>query len=124
MSDINIHGVPLAPGGYSLTDKKIMVHDLTAPLSTSTVLFSADEFGGDSYRAPMWKESDGDMTPGLTTFVHTSLIGATQINFIIVNKAIEFIDEDYTFNIATGEIDRSPNQWQVGDKMITPYKPA
>jgi hypothetical protein len=127
MSDINIHGVPLAPGGYSLTDKHVMVHDLSAPLATSTVLVDATEFGsggGSGYAAPMWKEADGDMTAGLTTFSHASLIGATEMNFIIVNKVIEFIDEDYTFNSGTGEIDRAPNLWFAGDKMVTPHKPA
>lgn len=105
-----------------------MVHDQTAPLESSTVMVNATSLGGSSpvsgYAAPMWKESDGDMTSGLTTFSHASLIGATEMNFIIVNKAIEFIDEDYTFNSLTGEINRSPNQWQPGDKMVTPHKPG
>jgi len=126
MSDINIHGIPDAPGGYSLTGKKIMVHDPAAPLATSTVLVDPATIGGggSQYAAPMWKESDGDLTAGLTTFSNPVLIGATEMNFIIVNKTIEFIDEDYTFNSGTGEIDRSPNQWFAGDKMVTPYKPA
>lgn len=121
---INIHGIPDAPVGYSLTGKKIMVHDPLAPLATSTKLYPASSLGGGGgYAAPMWKESDGDMTAGLTTFTDASLVGATEMNFIIVNKVIEFIDEDYTFNSATGTITRT-NQWQVGDKMITPHKPA
>lgn len=123
MSDINIHGVPNAPGGYSLTGKKIMSHDPLAPLATSTVLIDPSTLGRDQYKAPMWKESDGDLTAGLTTFTNASLISATEINFIIVNKVIEFIDEDYTFVSGTGTITRV-NQFQVGDKMITPYKPA
>lgn len=122
MSDINIHGIPNAPGGYSLTSKKIMSHDPSAPLATSTVLVDATAFGGS--KAPMWKESDGDLTAGLTTFTNSTLIGATEMNFIIVNKVIEFINEDYIFNSGTGTIDRSPNQWQPGDKLVTPYKPA
>jgi hypothetical protein len=120
---INIHGIPNAPVGYSLTGKKIMVHDPLAPLSSSTKLYPTSNLGG-GYAAPMWKESEGDMTAGLTTFTHASLVGATEMNFIIVNKNIEFIDEDYTFDSVTGEIDRSPNEWQAGDKMITPHKPA
>lgn len=128
MSDINIHGIPNAPGGYSLTGKKVMVHDPVAPLATSTVLYDADGLGGggsgNGYKAQMWKEDDGDMTAGLTTFTNASLIGATEMNFIIVNKVIEFIDEDYTFDDVTGTIDRSPNTWAAGDKMVTPHKPA
>lgn len=120
---INIHGIPNAPVGYSLTGKKIMVHDPLAPLATSTKLYPADSIGSGGYAAPMWKEADGDMTAGLTTFTHTSLIGATQMNFIIVNKVIEFIDEDYTFDIDTGTITRV-NAWAEDDKMITPHKPA
>ena len=98
-----------------------MVHDQTAPLSSSTKLYPASSFG--NYAAPIWLESDGDMTAGLFTFVNTSLIGATQMNFIIVNKVIEFIDDDYTFDNVTGTITRI-NIWIAGDKMITPYKPA
>lgn len=124
---INIQQIPNAPGGYDLTNKKVMVHDQTAPLATSTVLVNATSFsggGGDGYAAPIWKEADGDMVAGQTDFQDNSLIGATNINFIIVNKIIEFIDDDYTFDDVTGTIDRSPNQWFAGDKMITPYKPA
>lgn len=122
MGDINIHGVPSAPGGYSLAGKKIMVHDPAAPLATSTVLFPAGSIGG-SYSAPIWKEADGDLTAGLNTFSNISLIGATEMNFIIVNKIIEFIDDDYSFVSGTGIIIRV-NQWQAGDIMITPHKPA
>jgi hypothetical protein len=123
MSDINIHGVPNAPGGYNLTGKKVMVHDPTAPLTTSTVMYPVNSLtGGGGYAAPMWKEADGDMTAGLTTFTHASLIGATQMNFIIVNKNIEFIDDDYSFNSGTGTITRV-NPWIAGDVMVTPYKP-
>ena len=124
---INIQQVPNAPGGYSLTGKKVMVHDQTAPLATSTVMVNATSLatGGSviGYAAPMWKESDGDMTAGLNTFSDASLIGASDINFIIVNKIIEFIDEDYTFNDVTGTITRT-NIWFAGDKMVTPYKPG
>lgn len=116
MADINIQQIDDAGPSYSLVGKKVMVHDDTAPLATSTVLVPAEAFG----RAPMWKQADGDMTAGLTTFTHADLIGM-ELNYIIVNKVIEFIDEDYTFNPATGTITRV-NLWQVGDKMITPYK--
>lgn len=125
MSDINIHGVPDAPGGYSLTGKKVMVHDDSAPLATSTVKVLATDLAGSGsgggYEAPMWKEADGDMTAGLNTFTHASIVGATEMNYIIVNKVIEFIDEDYTFDGTT--ITRT-NIWFAGDKMITPFKPA
>ena len=124
---INIQQIPNAPGGYSLTGKKVMVHDQTAPLATSTVLVNATSFGGSGgggYAAPIWKEADGDMVVSQTDFQHNDLIGATEMNFIIVNKIIEFINDDYTFDILTGTIDRSPNQWFAGDKMITPYKPS
>lgn len=126
MSDINIHGVPDAPGGYSLTGKVIMVHDQAAPLATSTVMVDATSLGGgsgNSYKAPIWKEADGDMTAGLFTFTNASLIGATEMNFIIVNKVIETIGTDYTFISGTGTITRV-NQWFAGDEMITPHKPA
>lgn len=76
-----------------------------------------------SYLAPIWKEADGDMTAGLTTFSHSTLIGATEMNFIVVNNLPEFIDVDYTFVSGTGTITRT-NQWFAGDKMVTPFKPA
>lgn len=122
---INIQGIPNAPGGYSLTGKKVMVHDSSAPLAASTVLYDASSLagGGVSGAAPMWKESSGHMTAGLFTFQHNSLIGATEMNMIIVNKVIEFVDDDFTFNSGTGTITRT-NEWQVGDKMVTPFKPA
>lgn len=122
MADINIQQIPDAPGGYDLAGKKVMVHDQSAPLATSTVLVDADAIGSGGYAAPIWTEG-ADMTAGLTTFTHASLIGATEMNFIIVNKVIEFITEDFTFVSATGTITRV-NQWQAGDKMITPHKPA
>jgi hypothetical protein len=123
MSSINIHGIPNAPGGYSLAGKKVMVHDPVAPLASSTKLVDATDFGGGGgYSAPMWKQADGDLVIGETDFTHASLVGATQINFIIVNKIVEFIDDDYTFDPVTGTIDRSPNQWFAGDKMVTPHK--
>jgi hypothetical protein len=122
MGSINIHGVPNAGVGYSLTGKKVMVHDPVAPLATSTVLVDATDLGSaGGYSAPMWTEAGGDMTEGSTTFTDASLIGATEMNFIIVNKVIEFIDEDYTFNNLTGTITRT-NEWQEGDKMVTPHK--
>jgi len=102
-----------------------MVHDPVAPLATSTVMVPATDFSGSGggYAAPIWTEADGDLTAGLTTFTNASLIAATEMNFIIVNKVIEFIDEDYTFNDVTGTITRN-NQWAAGDKMVTPHKPA
>jgi len=122
---INIQQVPNAPGGYSLTGKKIMVHDQTAPLATSTVMVNATSLGGGGssagYAAPIW--TDTDFTAGLNTFQHNDLIGATDINFIIVNKIIEFIGDDYIFDDVTGTITRT-NIWFAGDKMVTPYKPG
>lgn len=125
MSDINIHGVPNAGVGYSLTGKKIMVHDPAAPLASSTVMYPASSLGGggNSYAAPIWREADGDLNIGDTTFSSALLIGATEMSFIIVNKVIEYVDEDFVFDNTTGEITRL-NQWQVNDTLITPHKPA
>lgn len=118
---INILQIPNAPGGYNLAGKKVMVHDQGAPLGSSTVLIPATDL--KTLVSPIWKESDGDMIAGLFTFTDASLIGATEMNYIIVNKIIEFIDDDFTFVSATGIITRI-SQWQPGDKMITPFKPA
>lgn len=122
---INTNQVPNAPGGYSLVGKEIMVHDPTAPITANTVMVAATVVasGGTNYAAPMWTEAGGNMTAGSFTFTHASLIGATQMNFIIVNKINEYIGDDYTFNSGTGTITRI-NAWQAGDKLITPHKPS
>lgn len=127
MSAINIHGVPNASGGYSLAGKKVMVHDPVAPLESSTVLVNATDFstaGSGSFRQIMWKESDGDLTAGVSTFTNAALIGATQLTQITVNKIVEYVDDDFTFDPVTGTIDRSPNTWFAGDKMVTSFNSA
>lgn len=75
------------------------------------------------YKAPMWIVDGNPGSPeiGENTFQTNSLIGAEEINFIFVNKVVEFIGEDYLFNTITGTITRN-NTFQVGDKMVTPYK--
>lgn len=128
MADINIQQIPDAPGGYSLTGKKLMVHDQSAPLASSTVLLPATSFGpgsGGGYAAPLWEVDGAGGSPvaGAFTFVSAGLIGATEMNYIIVNKVIEIIGDDFTFDNSTGTITRI-NQWITGDKMITPYKPV
>lgn len=122
---INTNGIPNAPGGYSLSGKEVMVHDPTAPVTANTVMVPATTIasGGTNYAAPMWTEAGGDLTIGSLVFTDASLIGATQMNFIIVNKVNEYINEDYTFDNSTGTITRV-NTWQAGDKMITPHKPS
>lgn len=86
-------------------------------------MLSSGGGAGSSYAAPKWLEEDGDMTEGEYTFQDDSLIGATQMNFIIVNNNVEFITVDYTFDGVTGTITRV-NAWQVFDEMVTPHKPA
>lgn len=75
------------------------------------------------YKAPMWTVDGNAGSPivGQNDFQNNALIGASEINYIIVNKTIEFIGEDYLFNSTTGTITRN-NTYQVGDKMVTPYK--
>jgi hypothetical protein len=58
-----------------------------------------------------------DMVAGDTTYQNNTLKNKT-INYIIVNKIIETLDDDFTFDDVTGTIDRTPNQWQAGDKLI------
>lgn len=123
----NILEVPDAPGGYSLTGKKIMVHDQSAPLNASTVMVAATSLAGTgtNYAAPMWTVNGNVNMPvaGQLTFISSALVGATEMNYVIVNKMIEFIDEDFTFDNITGTITRL-NVWVAGDKMVTPHKPA
>jgi len=123
---INIQQVPNAPGGYSLTGKKIMVHDQTAPLATSTVLVNATSFGGSGSGglvSRMWKEADADMVAGSNDIQNNDLIGATELHEISVNKILEYLDEDFTFDDVTGTITRL-NQWFAGDKMVAKFKLA
>jgi hypothetical protein len=124
---INIQQIPNAPGGYSLTGKKIMVHDQTAPLESSTVMVAATSIGTGGGEGGLvsrfWKEADADMTAGLTTFQHADLIGASELHEISVNKVLEYLDEDFTFDDVTGTITRL-NQWFAGDKMVAKFKLA
>ena len=123
---INIQQVPNAPPGYDLTGKKVMVHDQTAPLATSTVLVNATSFGrsGGGLVSRMWKEADADMTAGASTITKTDLVGASELHEITVNKIIEYVDQDFTFDDVTGTIDRSPNQWFASDVMVAKFKLA
>jgi len=124
---INIQQVPNAPGGYSLTGKKIMVHDQTAPLATSTVMVNATSLGGGGGESGLvsryWKEADADMVAGSNDIQNNDLIGATELHEISVNKVLEYLDEDFTFDDVTGTITRL-NQWFAGDKMVAKFKLA
>lgn len=122
---INIQQIPNAPGGYDLTNKKVMVHDQTAPLATSTVLVNATSFsgGGSGLVSRYWKEADADMVAGSNDIQNNDLIGATELHEISVNKIIEYLDEDFTFDDVTGTITRL-NQWFAGDKMVAKFKLA
>ena len=122
---INIQQVPNAPPGYDLTGKKVMVHDQTAPLATSTVLVNATSFGrsGGGLVSRMWKEADADMVAGSNDIQNNDLIGATELHEISVNKVLEYLDEDFTFDDVTGTITRI-NQWFAGDKMVAKFKLA
>ena len=122
---INIQQVPNAPPGYDLTGKKVMVHDQTAPLATSTVLVNATSFGrsGGGLVSRMWKEADADMVAGSNDIQNNDLIRATELHEISVNKVLEYLDEDFTFDDVTGTITRI-NQWFAGDKMVAKFKLA
>lgn len=124
---INIQQVPNAPPGYSLTGKKVMVHDQSAPLESSTVMVNATSFGtgggGGGLVSRFWKEADADMTAGAFTITKPELIGASELHEITVNKVIEYLDEDFTFDDVTGTITRL-NQWFAGDKMVAKFKLA
>ena len=123
---INIQQIPNAPGGYSLTGKKIMVHDQTAPLATSTVMVNATSLGGGSTGglvSRFWKEADADMIAGSNDIQNNDLIGASELHEISVNKVLEYLDEDFTFDDVTGTITRL-NQWFAGDKMVAKFKLA
>ena len=103
-----------------------MVHDQTAPLATSTVLVNATSFGGSGSGglvSRMWKEADADMVAGSNDIQNNDLIGATELHEISVNKILEYLDEDFTFDDVTGTITRL-NQWFAGDKMVAKFKLA
>ncbi len=75
------------------------------------------------YKAPMWTVDGNAGSPevGENDFQAASLIGAGELTFIIVNKNIEFLGEDFLFDSATGTITRN-NTFVIGDKMVTPHK--
>ncbi len=74
--------------------------------------------GTGGYAAPLFTT----MTPGLTTFTNAALVGATELNFIIVNNIVETLNVEFTFNIGTGTITRT-NIWIANDTLIVPHKP-
>lgn len=100
--------------GWSPEDGDTLVYDASINLWRPAT-------GGSTgkYYAPLW--SGGSIPVGSNIFTNGVLVGASEINYIIVNKVIEFIGDDYTFDPVLGKVTRT-NQFQAGDKMITPYK--
>jgi hypothetical protein len=82
--------------------------------------------GGGGYEQVVGVAGDGGTNPiaGENTWTVEALIGATNLNFTIVNNLPEMIGTDFTFNSETGTITRPGNVWQVGDKIIVPFTPA
>ena len=68
---INILGIPDAGPGYSLTGKKVMVHDQSAPLAASTVLVAATAFGSSQKQPKSFLvgTTSGAPVAGTTTWV-------------------------------------------------------
>lgn len=67
-------------------------------------------------------ETAGLPIPGLTTYQHDSLIGALNLEYIIVNNANETRQLlQFDFNNVTGTIDRDPNVWFEGDVLIVNF---
>jgi len=67
-------------------------------------------------------EAPGLPIPGLTYYQHDSLIGAVNLEYIIVNNANESkLLSQFTFNNVTGTIDRDPNVWFEGDVLIVNF---
>lgn len=67
-------------------------------------------------------ETAGLPIPGLTYYQNDVLIGATNLEYIIVNNANETKQlSQFTFDSATGTIDRSPNVWFEGDVLIANF---
>lgn len=81
--------------------------------------------GGGSTQLPIQTAGVGSgPVVGTNTYQNNALIGATALNFIIVNRGNEELDEDFTFDPSTGTITRPDNQWQAGDTLVIPYTPA
>lgn len=60
-----------------------------------------------------------------TTYTNTDLIGATELQFIIVNRQLyTFEDGDFSFNDNVGTISFLTITLFVGDKITIPYKSA
>jgi len=102
----------------------VEVRTITTPEGNRiSVLIGDGKSGGGGYFAPLWVVDGGVGSPavGQNTFQNIRLIGASELNFIIVNKVVEVVGEDYLFDSGTGTITRN-NDFMVGDTMITPYK--
>lgn len=67
-------------------------------------------------------ETDGLPVPGATTYQLEVLKNALNLEYIIVNDANESRKLlKFTFDSATGTIDRSPNIWFAGDVLIANF---
>lgn len=67
-------------------------------------------------------EMAGLPIPGLAIYQHDSLIGAVNLEYIIVNNANETKQlNQFTFDNVTGTINRSPNVWFEGDVLIANF---
>lgn len=65
------------------------------------------------------EEIDGLPVPGSVTYQNDVLVGALQLNNIIVNNNNENRPKgDFTFDDVTGTITRGTNQWFAGDVLI------
>ncbi len=67
-------------------------------------------------------ETAGLPIPGLTYYQNDILIGALNLEYIIVNNVNESLKlNNFTFDSAAGRIDRDPNIWFEGDVLIANF---
>lgn len=110
------------PHGTAIAGKKLMVHDLTQPEATSTILVPADTY---LVKKPLIGIVGGitsiDPAPGASPFQHDSLknLGGTNgyikieiDGSIYVNFGI---NSSFTYNASTGEI--SGITWVTGSGL-------
>jgi len=90
MSDINIHGVPTADIHYTLTNKKIMCHDLAAPLGSSTVLINANQFASNTFLSDFWGTTFGNAYIDGVSSEHGYTLVSTDVILSVFVEGLQF----------------------------------
>jgi len=109
---------PVATDTVTITNASVTGCDSTAAVCNVTPKITPFQI---AVKVPA-ASTAGLPVPGDTAYQNDDLIGAFDLEYIIVNNAIETKKlSQFTFNSTTGNIERSPNTWFEGDVLIVNF---